>query len=172
MDLHPIIVHIPVAFLSIYAILEILTVMPKLKTSNTYFTIKAFILSIGFAGALLALATGDNAREVNRDTLTAVRSIIRVHDTYAGITGNIFGLLFVIYFTMAAIKFNFLKTARKIKFLESAGNFFIRNYFIVVILALLGLAAVSITGALGGAIVYGPAAKDPFITLVVKYFVK
>lgn len=173
MDLHPIIVHIPIAFLAIYAGLEILTCVPKLKNSSTFFSIKAFLLTVGFGATLVALASGENAEHLNREFIN--KALVETHSTYAALTSWVFGLLFVIYTTMivsihAEAKMYVSKISSGLaNLMQKVGDFFKTYYTLAILLAVVGLALVSITGALGGALVYGTDAKDPFIVFTVDH---
>lgn len=178
MDIHPIIVHVPVAFLAIYAVAEILSLIPKLRNSKTFFLIKMFLLFVGTFGALVALYTGDTARELGRAVIN--RKIVSVHELFADITTYVFVVLVVIYLLVTVNLFDDVQGYFKSKIIQypklqkifnikiKIGQFFTKYYFITILLAVAGLVAVSITGALGGALVFGTQTKDPFINVVVK----
>lgn len=156
MDLHPIIVHFPVALLTIYALLEILTFNRKLRAGASFFAIKAFLLVVGFLGSIAATISGEHALQLSGQYLS--KEISHAHEEYGEMTRNVFGLLTLIYLSM------YLKHPR----IQKIGDFFKKYFFITIILAIVGLILVSITGALGGALVYGAESKDPFIGFVVK----
>jgi|GEM_PF-2030864 len=170
-DLHPIIVHTPIAFLAIYAALELLTVFKRLRFSKTFFVLKAFLLTVGFFGSIAATISGENALELHREFLNA--EIAHLHEEYGEMTRNVFGLLFVAYLTMAATLYGQYMTSFSSKFprvqnmIVRVGEFFKKYYGLAILLGILGLGLVSITGALGGALVYGTESKDPFIGLTV-----
>lgn len=179
MDLHPIIVHIPVAFLSIFSIVEILSLFPKFRHSKTFFFIKFFILLVGFTTTILALMSGENAFHLNIEAVN--KSLVHDHERMADMTRNIYLLIVCIYISIAffrveqirnwvALKFNNKTVLRIFEFLSKVGGFFDRYYGLLILLALVGLVVVSTTGALGGAIIYGTQTKDPFINMVTKYF--
>ena len=180
MDLHPIIVHIPLAFMAIYSLLEKISFIPLFRKSETFFSIKLFLVFVGVIGAALALSSGENALEVNRALVN--ESLVEDHEGVAELTYNLYIVILVIYLTMVIVRFenikNYLNTKfnkipillKLISFIEKIGSFFNKNYLILVVLGLAGLVLASITGALGGAIVYGTDAKDPIINIVSSYF--
>lgn len=171
MDLHPIIVHAPIAFLAVYAGLEMLTFVPKLKNSTTFFSIKYFLLTVGFLSAIAATISGENAEHLNGEFLNT--NILHLHATYAEATRNLFGILFLIYICIGLTMYPACKayTARfslgLANLMQKVGDFFTKYYTLTILLAIVGLGLVSISGALGGALVYGADAKDPFIGFVV-----
>lgn len=156
MDLHPIIVHFPVALLTIYALLEVLTFNSRLRASPSFFAIKAFLLVVGFLGSIAATISGEHALQMGGEYLS--KEISHAHEEYGEMTRNVFGLLTLIYLSM------YIKHPR----IQKIGDFFRKYFFITIALAIVGLILVSITGALGGALVYGTEAKDPFIGFVVR----
>ena len=172
MDLHPMIVHTPIAFLTVYAVLEILTCISRLRKSHTFFVIKFFLLAVGSIGSLVAVASGENAQNLNQEFLN--QGILHKHGEYAEMTRNIFAVLSFVYLTMITsmypkVKGYVSKLSRKLsRAFDCVGKFFIQYYVLVIILAITGLITVSITGALGGGLVFGKNAKDPFIKFVLE----
>lgn len=168
MNIHPLFVHFPIAFLTVYAIVEVVRAKKFLALSWLQNT-KLVLLLVGVAGAFLALGTGDfGERE-----FAAARAIINVHETFATITTTIFCVLLVNYLitgidtiwgtqitstSFGKVWLYFVKILRVV----FSGP-------VLVMLALAGLLAVTITGALGGAIVYGPDA-DPVVHFVYTIF--
>lgn len=63
MDLHPIIVHIPVACLGLYTIVEIISRCKKINKENLLMT-KYFLLFVGVIGAFIALQSGEIAEHL------------------------------------------------------------------------------------------------------------
>lgn len=173
MDLHPILVHVPIAFLSFYSVLELFSIFKGIRKSSTVFNLKSFLLAIGFIGAVIAAAAGDNARFLNSEFLNP--NLVELHEEFAGATEAVFAILTVIYFTMIVTRYRDIRmylskfSLRLTALIEKCGVFFFKHFYITVILALIGLVLVSITGALGGALVYGSTSKDPFINATVKY---
>jgi hypothetical protein len=100
--------------------------------------------------------------------------LIEAHSLFAGISQNIFIALTILYLAQryayakdTAIAKAFPPILQKIiEFISMLR----KKLFLAPILAVLGLAAITITGALGGAIVHGPGV-DPFVQRAVTTFV-
>jgi len=167
LNIHPIFVHFPIALLTIYSLLEFVW-SRKLKQSDSFFLIKASFLILGVLGAFAALQTGEIAEEGMTDSAT--RHLISVHSTWAAGATWIFGILALAYIILAYARF-----ADKIP--QIAGlSLLVRTAKILVetpliyLLAILGLIAITVTGALGGAIVYG-SDIDPIVSYVYKILI-
>lgn len=169
-DIHPIIVHFPIAFLTIYALFELIRVK-KLVNNQSFFYIKFTLLLVGTLGAFFALTTGEIAEEGLSGT---ARNIAHVHSTWANFTTFIFALLSVaylirwIYILGILDKSKLLNNKFSLKLIE-LDSYFLRSWLIG-ILAFIGLIALLITGALGGSIVYG-SDVDPFVSFIYKIFI-
>ncbi|MCA9353792.1 hypothetical protein KC842_02890 [Candidatus Nomurabacteria bacterium] len=178
MNTHPILVHLPIAFLTIYALAEIFTIR-RLKFSDTWFYIKSFLLLFGFLGTRLALMSGESAIKAVDDLENKIE-FIRVHEHYAEFTASFFVFVLVIYIILFIEKrtnlrnqiFSFVE--RRLSFIGKLFSFVYkvllsvgRNRILMILLAIVGLVLVSITGALGGIIVYG-VDVDPFASFVAR----
>ena len=169
MDLHPVFVHFPIAFLTIYSIMELARIK-KLQSKNYWFYVKAIVVIIGFIGSLLALLTGLSA-EQNFPRDFPERMVVSVHQFWAYASASIYGFVSLLYAISWADRENFVKNPNKFwNVLLKIKSIFL-DFWFVIILSLCGLAAITITGALGGAIVYG-ADADPFVSFVYKLFFK
>ena len=168
MNIHPIFVHFPIALLALYAILETIH-FRKLIYKIEFFYIKFFLLATGTIGAFFALATGDDAEKLHRD----VRSLVHVHSNFATITTIIFCILLAIYvFDWVNLVFGEKLEVSKYSKIWNLKKLIIHKIFpgpVIILLAILGLITLLITGALGGAIVYG-VTGDPFTAFVYKIF--
>lgn len=165
MNIHPIFVHFPIALLTVYAVLELIR-FEKITDQAYYFYVKACLLIIGILTSSLALQTGEMAEDaVSRE----LHNLVEMHSTFANISTWIFAVLAVVY----AVSW-ISKTEYNQKLIEGGlskiwnlllmiANKIMNNSFIMIILALLGLLAITMTGALGGAIVYGPDV-DPIVS--------
>lgn len=136
--LHPEIVHFPIAFFLIYALLELIgTVLRK-----EFFSKAAHLfLFLGVLGAVAAVFTGNSAESaaglLAKKSVSIPKGAIGEHENYATLTMWYFtGLL--VFRTMYVLKKKF---AGKIK-------------YIFVILSLAGALLVFKTGQLGGRLVY------------------
>lgn len=175
MDFHPIIVHFPIALLALYCALEFLR-FEKMQKHFAWFYMKMFLLIAGAGSAAFALQTGESAE---RKYDWAARQLIRVHSSWASATTMIFSVLAFAYL-MKWLEKDFGNDPRllKLKSDRIAGNIFlilneaadfIMRTPVVIALAVLGFLGIFITGALGGAIVYGPDA-DIFVSFVYHLF--
>lgn len=150
MDLHPVIIHFPIALLTIYALLEIIRI-PWLTKAAWYFPVKATFVFIGWLGAAAAVTTGL--------TTTGVPSItgewpklLATHKNFGLATVAVFGVIAIAYLLVAKKK-------------ENAFTRLLMRPPVLVALAIVGLACVTITGALGGAMIYG-ADVDPAVRFI------
>ena len=153
--------------MSIYAVIEIFR-FKKLNELSYLFYVKAILLFVGFLGAEVALGTGENAEHLLNNP--SLRTLINTHSNYAGIATFIFGVLSVIYIvlwiskTSLWTKLTLNESTKTISAkILSLAELFYKN--IVPLLAILGLIAITITGGLGGAIVYGKDI-DPIVNFI------
>ena len=144
MDIHPIVVHFPIALLTLYAVFELFR-FKKVLERPYWFHIKAILAILGEVSALLAFLTG-NEIEGNR--------LVEMHQQFAGMSILIFGVIALGYL------FEW--------FWPVKASLFVMRPYIIIPLALLGLAVLTITGGLGGAIVYGTQ-FDPFMAPIFKF---
>lgn len=168
MNIHPLIVHFPIAFFTVYALAEILRIK-FLTKQNYWFYFKAIVLFIGLAGSGVAFLTGDTAKNL----FEGQRNIIDLHEFWAQTTIVIFSVLAGAYFIAWLEKVNF--RSKLPKALTSLWNLlvmieqFILSAPIAILLAVFGLIAVTITGALGGSLVYGQN-FDPIVKLIYSWY--
>lgn len=157
MNIHPLIVHFPIALLSVYAVLELLRI--KILTRQPYwFYVKAVFLFLGSASSLVAFQTGELAAELLEGEES--NKLIELHSTWAAITVLAFGVLAVGYF-VAWVKPCGVPFLRNVLLGRIIWSFAVRiqtiltETFLVIVVALIGFISLLITGALGGIIVYG-----------------
>lgn len=169
MNIHPAIVHFPIALLTLYAIFECLR-FRKLIESREWFYVKSAFLFLGGLGALAAAATGDFGKQL----YPAARAIIRVHENFAELTIAIFGILALIYMGkfIDSLWGNYLRNSSYSSTWKSIMKINKKLFSAPVLtpLAIIGLLALTITGALGGSVVYG-VMSDPFTQIVNQLFV-
>lgn len=177
MNIHPIFVHFPVALLTIYALMELIR-WRKLTGQPYWFYVKALFLMLGGLGSLAAVETGELAVKFIQDD-ESLRLVLQAHEKLAKLSVVIFGVLSIGYLILWLNRENVIGrilTAVKIApggFVEKVWAVlvklarFLTETRLVILLALAGLAAITITGGLGGIMVYGPNA-DPFFGLIYK----
>lgn len=143
MNIHPIVVHFPMALLTLYAVFELIR-FKKVLEKSYWFYIKAVLIIFGTATALLAFITGPKI---------GGNKLVQMHRSFAMLTISIFGLITLGYLSK--------------KFLILEIFSFVMKPYIIIPLTFLGLVAITVTGGLGGAIVYSTQ-FDPFMTFIFK----
>lgn len=162
-DIHPILVHFPIALLSVYALMEILR-FQFLTRQQYWFYVKA---TFAIIGSLMTIPTGIAGKLAEMQL--GKNNIVHVHSTFAEFSAAIFlsiGALYVIAWARQYVqsKNQLFVTACRIQQ-------FIFEKNIIILLALVGLVLITITGALGGLIVFGPSI-DPMSQLLFNLFFK
>ena len=164
-NIHPLFVHFPIALLFIYSIIKIIPfhiVLPNVSWKH----IERVLLLAGVLGAFVSSSTGEIAEHL----VESNRQIIEMHKLFAAASTWFYGLLLLgeaLYLLNPIISLklqipplnNFLNFIQKI----------LTNRILSIILTLLGLVAISITGLLGGVLVYGVSA-DPVAPVVLRLF--
>jgi uncharacterized membrane protein len=139
-NIHPLVVHFPIALLSTYAFLEIIRFR--------HFETKAVLLLLGTVASYAAIGAGLMAKTFFHDEATL--HLINTHELLGIITSTIFTIISIVYIRawhkQLAVPF------RKI-----------------LALVILGIMSVFITGALGGSIVYGQT-NDPVTHFIYNLF--
>ncbi|HCC83233.1 TPA: hypothetical protein DEP96_00090 [Candidatus Uhrbacteria bacterium] len=160
MDLHPILVHFPIALLSVYAVVEVVR-WPKLVRTNWWFPLKSALVIIGSAASVVTFFSGwllEQAAEQNG----MVPRVMEMHGNFALYTAAVFGVLALAHVVVLLKKY-FNEQIMRIA--ES-----ILQPLVAIPLAILGLLLITITGSLGGAMVYGPDV-DPLVKFFYGIFV-
>ncbi len=175
MNIHPLFVHFPIGLLVVYSVLELgAVVWPALRRQTWLFSVKAFLLFAGVLAALVALVTGGMAEELVEDGARAY--ILEVHSPVAAATTVLYFIIAAAYLVrifdakgwgnyVAGLNSPFMRVWSVKKYVA---HLILDTWFLPV-LALLALVGMTVTGALGGAIVYGPDA-DPFISFIYHLF--
>ncbi len=137
-QLHPKIVHFPIALLSLYIFLEVIGILFK----KDFFSKTAhLVLFFGVISALIAILTGNQAEDVAHAWSKLGANInldaIETHSTYANITLWYFTGLLIIR-TFLSIKKKFIGTIK----------------YIIAVLAIIGFFFIYQTGNYGGKLVY------------------
>lgn len=184
MNIHPLFVHFPIALLTVYAVMEfggpmLLKILKVFKkegtelaqfiTSELYKNIKAFLVIVGAVLGFPTLQTGEMAEHAMRaasgDTqgfgTTNAGQLIELHSTFATASVWLFAVLAVAYILKHSW-FNKYAILKKISDI-------VLNPCLAGILAVAGIILLTITGALGGAITYGPDV-DPIVQYIYNWF--
>ena len=169
-DLHPIVVHFPIALLTLYSVLEVLR-LPFIARQMWIFYTKALLLIVGFIGTYAAIETGERAAESFEGTPTM--QVVELHERFANFSFVVYGVLAMLYLIAWIHRDGFdakcpkaLLPVWKVALKVSS---FLWKWPVLVLLALLGFVLLSITGAFGGALVYGPDAA-PFVRFLYSLF--
>ncbi len=166
MNIHPIFVHFPIGLLTIYALLELIQ-WKKLTTHRSWFDIKAALVVIGTILGLATLQTGEMAEEAIGQS--SLHDLIEMHSLFANVTMWIFGLIAASYIVIFLTRTQ-LNLVQKNWWRALVRLFeFIQRSYVLVPLAFIGLITLTITGALGGSIVYGPDV-DPVVNFIYHLF--
>jgi len=165
-NIHPIVVHVPIVLLCIYSLIKIIPVK-KWFPRVAWRDIELLVLVFGVLGALAALWTGDTAEHLYRPN----RQLLEVHSTVATVATILYGLLLLgeiaavknLHYASAGSQYPVIK--RSALLLE---KIFMNTMFSIVS-AIAALVALTLTGILGGAMVYGTTA-DPFAASILSIF--
>ncbi|MCX6703238.1 MAG: hypothetical protein NTV02_00925 [Candidatus Zambryskibacteria bacterium] len=167
MNIHPFFVHFPIALLTLYGVMEIVW-SKVLKRELWWLNSKALLLTCGVLGGFAALQTGEIAEGLRERG----SQLIETHSFYATVSVWIFVALLVGYivfyvekYTASSEEQSFIKKITTV--LKPIGRLIMWG---APVLACVGIITLIITGALGGAIVYGPD-TDPIVHFVYNAFV-
>lgn len=168
MDLHPLTVHFPIALLSLYSVMEILRLRLLLR-QNFWFPTKLILLVIGTAGAFVSLGTGEEAAEAARGNLDP--RVLQAHAAFAAAATWVYAVL------AGAYLLTWLdRSTPKVRSLP-AGAFLVRLAGWIalsplsMVFAVAGLLLMTVVGALGASMVYGPEV-DPAVGAIYRLLVR
>lgn len=162
-NIHPLFVHFPIAFLVVYSVIKFLPV-EKWITSISWRPIQRLLLIVGVLGAFVSNSTGEMAE----DLVNASHDLVEMHAFFAGASTWIYGILLLGEILFLLNRYFVTKNIQTPinKILISIEKIINQN-ILSKTLALFGLIAISITGLLGGVIVYGVSA-DPIAPFVLR----
>jgi uncharacterized membrane protein len=158
MNLHVVVIHFPIAALTLYALLELVR-WRKIAGLSYWFYLKAFLVIVGELGAIAAVVTGKILIQGFQGKLPKA---IEMHERFAIMTAIAFGIIVLLYITAWLGRARSSPVPKVESFLAG---------WLMPLLALAGLILITITGGLGGAMVFG-ADVDPIASLVYKLFVE
>lgn len=172
MNIHPIVVHFPVALLTLYTLMEFVG-FRRLTQHVAWFYIKAFLLIVGTVDAFAGRQTGEMIEAQFRGGPQT--KLLEMHALWANITVILFGILSLLY--LAAFIRRDAAQWRIVGFVAAlpGAGLLARIYDvcersgIFLVAALAGLVTITVVGALGGALAYGPNV-DPIVKFVYDFF--
>jgi len=170
LNVHPLVVHFPIALLTLYALIECCRFKVLLKQS-WLLPLKTVLLVIGTLGAFASLQSG----EMIEDSFESVfGDLMEVHASFAAASTWVFAALALVYL-IAWIVQEKIFVPKKSSSLQTpwsivkAISSFVLKPFIIIPLAVIGLVLLTITGALGGAMVHGTDV-DPLVKWIYNLF--
>ncbi len=170
MDIHPIVVHFPIALLTIYSGME-LFVYGTLQQKLWWVPMKRFLLIIGTIGGFFAILTGGVAADVYEQTDTM--ALVEMHELFAQLSIGLYALLMIRECLLLSLEEGWIHEPLRLcgcpsqKFETMIHRFF--PSLLTPFFSSIAFIALSITGALGGAIVYGPNV-DPIVSFFYHLF--
>ncbi len=156
-NLHPLFVHFPIALLVVFSFIKILPLAKKFP-QVAWRQIERLLLVVGLAGASVALYTGEIAESLVQPN----HQLVEMHSTFADISVALYCILLageLLAFIIS--KYPSIQSATALSKLSNLLN----NKIFGAIIALLALGAITVTGILGGVMVYGTSA-DPFAATI------
>ncbi len=168
MNIHPLLVHFPIALLTLYSMMEIGR-FPAFTRQPYWFFTKAILCIVGSFSGILTIISGkmivDQFLGGSRDKL------INAHENFAILSICVFLILAISYLILWWNRSREARLTGQQQPRNGLWNVLLRvARFVVetplsILLAIIGFIALTITGALGGATVYGPDI-DPVVRLV------
>lgn len=162
MNLHPLLVHFPIALWIIYCSILVLQLFWWAKNEQLN-TIKRFCLIIWTIGWMMSLATWDSAKHIFWRS-----NLVETHEGWAQATANLFNILSVltIYF-MQTWTNKYERDANLRKLIWG-----LINNKVMWIIGIIWICMLTVVGALGGAISRSDAQRDIISTWIVWVLVK
>ncbi len=171
MNLHPLFVHFPIACLILYTMIEVVSLFCR-NVREKLLNTKYFLLFVGVIGTAVALQSGEIAEHL----MGGESTLIETHSTFANLTHFFYMIIAVIYALMLIIQNKIGErywTPLIAKHQQQRLTAVLTNsytHYGIVVLSIIGCILLSITGALWGAISYGPD-TDPIVQFVYNIFV-
>ena len=158
-------VHFPIALLTIYALMEVLSYL-FFRASTTALRVKGFLVIVGAASSVPTIVSGLMIKgQFMGDERLA--QTVQTHQYFAFSTLILFSFLALIYavlFLQESPWQHRLATKRWWVILQAKAVCY-QKTVLLPSLALIGLCLVTMTGALGGGLVYGPEI-DPMVSFI------
>jgi uncharacterized membrane protein len=162
-NIHPLFVHFPIALLLMYSLLKVLP-LHRWMSSISWKPIQNTFLFVGVLGAFAALQTGEIAEHLAKPN----RQLVDMHSLFATASTWIYaallvGVILAWVTPLLVLKGTMPRLTSALVFIQRI----LTNRAFTVVLAIVGLITISITGLLGGVMVYGISA-DPVAPMVLK----
>lgn len=159
-NIHPLFVHFPIALLFLYSIIKIIP-FKKWFPEISWKDIERVLLLVGVLGAFAALTTGEIAEGI----VQADHQLVEAHALFATISTWVYVVLFIgELVTIPRLK-SYVQKYKGYHSVFMVIERVLSNKALIILLSVIGLVAISITGMLGGVIVYGLSA-DPIAPLL------
>lgn len=156
MNIHPIIVHFPIALLIVYAGIEIVSFFSQ-KRADKLMTTKLVCLWLGVAGSFAALSSGEGAEEIYGKS-----ALIHTHEEFAEKAHMVYVALALFYLAKTYVPMPW----KQYRVWTHTGT-----KMIVTLLAVVWIGLLTIVGALWWAISRGVGVWDPVTDRAVSTFV-
>lgn len=171
-NIHPVIVHFPIALLMVYSIIEIISVFSRTRAAKLY-TTKTIMLWIGVVGSFAALQTWEWAQHY----MGITGSLVHTHEDFADRSHLVYSILAVYYILKTIVTESIWSKywANYTQHYHSQLILFFSSRWTAIITTLLSMiwiGLLTVTGALGGAIAQGTGNWDPMVDWVVANFVR
>lgn len=173
MNIHPLMIHFPIGLLAIYSVLEFIR-YKKVLAQPYWFYVKAILIILGAISAQAAVVFGSMIEDMFI-SIPEKNAIVPIHEIWAMTTTVIFTFIAICYL-VTWIRSNdggdFFESnplQKKIWDALSTTARLVAGTTVSLVFAVMGLVSITITGALGGAMVHG-VGFDPFITFVYHLF--
>lgn len=157
-NFHVVVIHFPIALLTLYAVLEILR-FRRLQNWQPMFYIKAVLAILGALSAWAAVITGQMLTG-----FSFFPGLLGLHQKFAIISAIIFSVIAAFY----KIAWRGRVYGNWKPRLAASAEKFIGSFWMP-ILALIGLGCITLTGAFGGAMAFG-SNVDPWTPFILRLF--
>ena len=170
MNIRPLFVHFPIGIFAAYTLFELLPYLIRpLREATWIRPAKIWLVVLGVLSFFFVFPTGEIAEGLLDKNSDATR-IVETHALYGGLTLIIYALIALSYIvvehTAGRLEFKsiFAKISPLLRRLTSLARFFVETN-VRFLLLFIGIVLITITGALGAAMVYGPNV-EPLVTYI------
>ncbi len=161
MNVHPIIVHFPIALWILYCLILIVQLF-RGRSNEKLNTIKYFCLFVGTIGGVAALQSGEGAQ-----ALYGKGRLVETHEQRAQMSQNLFAIVSIV--TLYTLQTWTMRLTRDLKLRSILTR--IVNHRAMAIIGVIGMIMLTAVGALGGAISRGTGSGDPVSDYAVQLLV-